>query len=72
MTTTGLQAVTATAIQTNGTHATTNSTVGFTGPVEAQTATAMSTGTGAVTVNGNLLGASSFSAGSGALDVTGT
>ncbi len=54
VTTTGAQSITATAIQTNGTHQTTNNPIDFNGALVLQSSTTATAGSGAVTFNGTV------------------
>ncbi len=64
VTTAGAQNVTATTIQTNGTHQTTNSAITFTGNVTLQNATILNAGAGNITVTGTVNGAFTLAANS--------
>ncbi|MDF1822646.1 MAG: LysM peptidoglycan-binding domain-containing protein, partial [Alcanivoracaceae bacterium] len=76
VTTDGTQDVTAGTIQTNGTHATTDSAISLTGAVALQSATALNSGANAgdITVIGDVDGAQTLAitAGTGNVDVQGT
>ncbi|MFN3714777.1 MAG: filamentous hemagglutinin N-terminal domain-containing protein, partial [Alcanivoracaceae bacterium] len=73
VTTTGVQDVTATTINTNGTHTTTDSDIDLNGAVVLQAATALTTGAGAgdITVTGTINGAQTLdlTAGTGSIDL---